>query len=125
MRQMRQRDLFDLLETFSFDVDAFSKMYQTESLTTNDEDGVELHLVLPGASPKNISVETTDNNELVVSVDNTLNESPLAVKSFKKTYRLKPSHSVTDAVATNDNGILKIKIPKIKTKTISKKIPIN
>ena len=80
---MRQRDLFDLLETFSFDVDAFSKMSQTEAITTNDDESVELHLQLPGVPPKNISVETTDNNELVITVDNSENNSPLAVKSFK------------------------------------------
>ena len=73
--------------------------------------GYEVHMVVPGVSKDDVSVDI-ENNLMTVSYNQRKEQdSPFAVKSFSRSWKLPRSADIGNITASSENGILTINVP--------------
>jgi len=111
----------DLLDAFFND---WSDDFGPKSRIVKTKAGHEVHLVVPGVSKDEVSVDI-ENNLITVSYDQKEDGGVFAINSFSKSWKLPTTANIDDITASSENGILTINVPnKEEPKSEKKKIKI-
>jgi len=90
--------------------------------TYRDDSNQVIEIALLGYKKKDIDINITDN--VLTIKGNNKEVSTLVEKEFSKTYTLADNSKVDKIGATLENGLLKVVIPLIQPKVISKTITV-
>jgi len=94
----------------------------TDQSTYRDDSNQVIEIALLGYKKKDIDINITDN--VLTIKGNNKEVSTLVEKEFSKTYTLADNSKVDKIGATLENGLLKVVIPLIQPKVISKTITV-
>lgn len=125
IKKQNSDSFYSLLDSL-FDNTYYKDLYsQKNSNIIQDDDSIIIEIEAVGLSKKDINIEVKDN-VLHVSYKNEKQDSKkysqqqIFFESFENKYKLKNNMDSENISATMANGLLNIKIPKIKSKTSSR-----
>ena len=100
-------------------------VFSRKSNIINDDDSIIIEIEAPGLSKKDINIEIKEDILYVVHEGQTdgaqkYSQQEIFFESFENKYKLESSMDKKNISATMNNGLLKIKIPKIKSKSSSR-----
>lgn len=117
--------IHSFLDSFLDDIYYKDICCQRNSNIVQQDDSIDIEIEAVGLSKKDISIEVKDN-VLHVSYENKNEDSKkysqqqIFFDSFKNKYKLQSNMDAENISATMSNGLLNIKIPKIKNKSNSR-----
>ena len=96
-------------------------VFSRKSNIINDNDSVIIEIESSGLSKKDINIEVKENilyvtHESQTDTPQKYSQQEIFFESFENKYKLQNNMDQKNISATMNNGILKIKIPKIKNK---------
>ena len=125
IKKQNSDSFYSLLDSL-FDNTYYKDLYsQKNSNIIQDDDSIIIEIEAIGLSKKDINIEVKDN-VLHVSYKNEkqdpkkYSQQQIFFDSFENKYKLKNNMDSENISATMVNGLLNIKIPKIKSKTNSR-----
>lgn len=117
--------IHSFLDSFLDDIYYKDMHSQRNSNIVQQDDSIDIEIEAVGLSKKDISIEVKDN-VLHVSYENKNKDSKkysqqqIFFDSFENKYKLQNNMDAENISATMSNGLLNIKIPKIKNKSNSR-----
>lgn len=117
--------IHSFLDSFLDDIYYKDIRSQRNSNIVQQDDSIDIEIEAVGLSKKDISIEVKDNI-LHVSYENKNKDSKkysqqqIFFDSFENKYKLQNNMDAENISATMSNGLLNIKIPKIKNKSNSR-----
>lgn len=119
----RNDPFFNLVDTFFEGTKNKSTNGYVSTYRTEDENEYKVEFVVPGLTKKDITV-LLDEDLLKVNYEKPEDSTNTFIDSFERTYTLPENINEKKIDAKVENGILTIKLPKLKKKSTQREISI-
>lgn len=119
----RNDPFFNLVDTFFEGTKNKSTNGYVSTYRTEDENEYKVEFVVPSLTKKDITV-LLDEDLLKVSYEKPEDSTNTFIDSFKRTYTLPENVNEKKIDARVENGVLTIRLPKLKKKSTQREISI-
>jgi HSP20 family protein len=119
----RNDPFFNLVDTFFEETKNKSTNGYVSTYRTEDENEYKVEFVVPGLTKKDITV-LLDEDLLKVSYEKHEDSTNTFIDSFERTYTLPENINEKKIDAKVENGILTIRLPKVRKKSTQREISI-